>query len=233
MDGVSPVGMRAEDQVHYLMGLWGSAFAANFKEMYNALESSLPSFFRSLFRRFVNWGDIGDSRLPGVVGFVNNPARGMKDVPTSGDKYLQLVDAGLCFNLPVPPLTRRKSDVIIVCDLSDSTEKLGNKQLWNAWEYLGKRGVPFPKIERQVIGREVVVTKYQDEGTPMIIYMQATGKDFFRDPKFQPSEKMPTFTFDYDPSVVVDYNDLIDAIVQRAVPELRTLLSEAIAQKKK
>ena len=52
------------------------------------------------------------------------------------------MDAGIDFNLPLPPLLSRDVDIYIACDASNPIEK--GKALRLAVEYAQKNGIKFP-----------------------------------------------------------------------------------------
>jgi Lysophospholipase catalytic domain len=225
-NGVSAVGCRAEDDLHYLMGIWGSAFAATFQTIFQStfdeMKDSVPRLFRWILDNLVAWG--ANKRLPFSVAKVHNYAYKMDYHRTASDPMLKLVDAGLSFNLPVPPLTRRRADLIVVCDMSLDAEKDGPAALANAQKYLRARGVPFPRVDPALLDRSVASKTFTADDGPVVVYLPAIGKDDFEEPGFEPSIRMPTKKFSHDATDVEMYRQLIKHIVAKALPSIKEAL---------
>lgn len=100
-----------------------------------------------------------------------NWSYGLKNSPMANDKILTLVDAGIDFNLPLPPLLRaeRKIDIIIVLDAG--TNAASANDLRQAQEYAAMAQLNFPKIDYTKTSNIISVHYGQKANTPTIIYL--------------------------------------------------------------
>ncbi|MCX5921716.1 MAG: hypothetical protein NTX86_00065, partial [Candidatus Dependentiae bacterium] len=176
----------------YLMGTFGSAFAASFAQIVDTLKSQAPSKNASnkAFEEDVEGSDIsektveesnivldaildriGNERITSAV--VHNFTKGMQDSQLQHQEYLKLVDAGLAFNLPFPPVgdDRRPMDVIMILDASEDVPK----GLRKTAQYAKDRGLKFPSIDvndSELLKHAVTVFKDANDRTiPVVIYM--------------------------------------------------------------
>ena len=117
-----------------------------------------------------SWSDI--RLLPDVQpNFTYN----MAGMPLADVKTLSMVDAGIDFNLPIPPLLRkaRGVDVIIAYDLSSNISgPQGAAALRKAEKYARDRGYKFPSIDYKRAAKEPVSVfkDLSDPETPTVIY---------------------------------------------------------------
>jgi hypothetical protein len=205
-------GIRADDQLHYMMGICGSAFAANL----NVIADSMPA---GMLKDFVMWflskcpKSVSGSPVPLTPAYIPNFAPLSTATATAtadGDatpftgSTVALRDAGLAFNLPLPPLARRKVDVMIVCDMTLGVED-GPFELIKAAQYFdGNSGREFPHIAEES-NANVKLRKYSHTGTTKaVLYMPAVG-----DAEFVSSEKLPTMQLHHAPEVTQRYFDII------------------------
>lgn len=162
-----------EQSLGFMMGIWGSACSANFEEIYRELKNKLRRILPfGLINFAVNQTSIGDIRFSPAHAF--NFTYGMYNSPMRNINELTLVDAGIHFNLPFPPLLRpeRKIDIIIVCDYSARNGEISGS-LKKAEEYALSRGLKFPKIDYSSIN-ENIISVFKDKNdinTPVIIYL--------------------------------------------------------------
>jgi hypothetical protein len=98
----------------------------------------------------------------------------MQTGPIKENKYITLIDAGLNYNLPIPPLlrTERQIDLIIVFDFSAHINNA--KQLLKAESYANKNNLLFPKIKDsesyKTVTNTISIFMEKDPKTPAIIY---------------------------------------------------------------
>ena len=98
----------------------------------------------------------------------------MKKSPIANEPHIQLVDAGLDFNLPYPPISgqrpQRAADVIIFLDASKTIKDAPS--LRKAEQYARRHNLKFPKINYTGIATRVVsVFKDKDPQLPIVVYM--------------------------------------------------------------
>lgn len=181
-----------EQSFGFLLGTFGSAFAASFK----------------ILEQEVGLGGFGDflatQNLPASHAEVFNFTRGIRKSALSNHKQLKLVDAGLDFNLPYPPISgerpERKADIIIVFDSSltvlDEFKKME--------KYAKNRNLPYPKVNYSTDFTQDSIAVCEDDevDTPIIIYMPRVN-DFAL---WNEKKKDPAFKNEYNMYEKVDLN---------------------------
>lgn len=189
-----------EQSLGFLMGIWGSAFTASLAEAVEQLRlRMITRDFWDVAQYITEYPPIGDLRVSPAK--VCNFMYGLKDSPMSNVQELTLVDAGVDFNLPFPPLLRdeRNIDIIIACDYSLPVKN--GKSLRQAEEYANRNNLKFPKINYENI-EENVISVFKDESdlsVPVVIYLPLIKNDKF-DSSFNPSESdfCGTLNFEYE-----------------------------------
>ncbi len=172
-----------EQPFGFLLGIFGSAYTVNFTEMLNMMQKSgndADDIASSKFKMDVisyvmhtRWGmkDFQNQRLSPAKLF--NITYQMSGRPSADQDQITLIDAGLDFNLPLPPLLRpeRAIDVIFVFDLSADVGKAG--ELKKAEEYARKYGFKFPQIDYNKARTQAmsVFRNEQDVTVPTIVYL--------------------------------------------------------------
>ena len=200
----------SEDLLYLEMGLWGSAFAVDQEYLPKILKKGWEFFFG-------NRPLLGKSTLTSVPD----------PFDPNGENRINLIDAGIAFNLPFPALLHRDVDVIIACDMSAGIE--GPSEVlkfvkafpdWITEEEIGpaKWGKDEPKL-RVWTFRDPEDAKREIK----IIYLPHLG-----DAKAIPS----TFHFSYTPEMVQKYVKLIDDNLNSVADTLiRELIRVAKAKK--
>lgn len=120
--------------------------------------------------------DIGGKRLTSAVVF--NFVRGLNSSSFAAREKMKLVDAGLDFNLPYPPVSgeygRRQADILIFWDASKTIS--GAPALKGARDYARSRGLKFPAITDEQMSKlntkSLWVFKDEDDSSvPVVVYM--------------------------------------------------------------
>jgi len=162
-----------------LMGICGSAFAFSFARGYDKKIKDLPiigAFTDHLLSK-VNQDtqySIGKKRF--TVGKVHNFAKDVFGASVAGHRHLKMVDGGISFNLPYPPVSghgARKADMLILCDASSSIERKGPTNLYMIEKYAREHNLKFPKIDAKRVAQQVV-SVFKDESdpeVPLVIYL--------------------------------------------------------------
>lgn len=126
-----------EQGLGYMLGIFGSAYAINFKDIsrfvadgISKLEGNMFSlekvkyFIASSVVNIIKELDLGKTRFSPAQIF--NPLKGVSDVPDwlKEKDFLTLVDAGIAYNIPARPLLwpARKLKVIIIGESSSSAQ---------------------------------------------------------------------------------------------------------------
>jgi phospholipase A2 len=188
----SSVDFAPEQSFGYLMGIFGSAFAAQFKQIYSEIKSGLSESMQK-FIESIPSQKTAESRLS--QGEVFNFSVGLNQSPLRELKMLNFVDAGTWpgFNLPYQPVSgerrARKADILIFVDASGTiADGVG---LRHVEHYARSHNLKFPPIDYAGIENQAV-SIFKDESNPdvpMVIYMprvvdQALVMHYKNDPQF-------------------------------------------------
>lgn len=221
------INFAPEQSLAYCMGIFGSAFEVDIEDAIRLCADSIQSFK----------GDL-PAAMHGVVdsvinNLVNSPLDDVRLAPSmlpnfvykqdghmfADQKTLSLVDAGIDFNLPFPPLLRaaREVDIIIVYDSSAGTV---GEDLKKAALYAQSNGLKFPPVP-DTIGENLcsILQDPHDTTCPIVVYM----------PRLKNNAYSPSF----DPAICIenDYcNTFNFAYAQKEVEELTGLSEFACRQ---
>lgn len=183
--GSSGKDFAPEQSFGFNMGTFGSAFAAEFRIMYDEIIKSVEEPDKTVIKEVMKFIDqeltsgaltrIGNKRVRSSWAEVNNFMLGM---PGSDDLYnakeIKLVDGGIDFNLPYPLVSgfnsKRKADIIILLDYSGDIKNPA--ALMGCENYAREHKLPFPKIDyTNLTSRAVTVFKDTNPAAPVIVYM--------------------------------------------------------------
>jgi len=178
VDGKS-VDFAPEQSIGYLMGTWGSAFAARFDQMYEQASGGIQNVIAKTGVDFLVTNlfyDLGRKRITKSWAEVFNFGVGLRNSPLRERKYLKLVDAGATpgFNLPYPAVSgerpERQVDVIILLD--SSADGLSG-QVKQVEQYARSKNLKFPAINYEGIDKRAisVFRNESDPSAPVVIYM--------------------------------------------------------------
>lgn len=177
-----------EQSLGFMMGLFGSAFAADFEDLYeigfNALKfpeflkdlpfaKELASSIKKVLGRLIYSTDIGDVRI--TWARIPNFVYKMDGIAHCDKRELQLVDAGLDLNNPVFSCYRRPQhasapDIIFVFDAGTAIKF---HELEMMASYAKRKGLKFPKI-KEFDPLKKVISVFKDDNdpeVPTIVYM--------------------------------------------------------------
>lgn len=211
-----------------LMGTWGSAYSGNFEFMVKELSGGLAPILKDLLSAAVSLDQVGRVRLwPSKVA---NFTRGISDAPRAAQEYLTLIDAGIEFNLPLPPLLRKDRGVDIIIALDNSQDVANNMgaELQKAARYAERNNLAFPSIDPQkfkAITEDNHIAVFEGNG-PVVIYVPLVKNK--RSP-FDPStciENGPcsTYNFQYTPAQTMS----LASVGAEAIKELKPILIDVI-----
>lgn len=160
-----------EQSFGFHLGTFGSAFAATFREMYEALVHIIPTKLSSVLQYILKV--VGQERLSRAKIF--NFSYGIEQSPVKELPVLGLVDAGIAFNLPYPPVSEerleRKADILIFFDSSANVKNAA--ELKKVEQYARSKNFKFPKIDYTDIDKRAI-SIFKDEAdftVPVVIYM--------------------------------------------------------------
>ncbi len=176
-----------EQSLGYNFGTFGSAFAVTFSGMHGALSTGASGFKKKVLEFIfdkiakqtlgeVKLAEIGEKRIKLSWAEVFNFTKGMPASPIKDEETIKLVDAGIEFNLPYPPISgerseERKADVIIFLDYSGDIKSLN--ALKGCEDYARNKGLKFPTINYTgLIKKAVSIFKDEnDPAVPVVIYL--------------------------------------------------------------
>lgn len=210
--GVS-IDHAPEQTLGYVMGVCGSAFEVSLRDIMRISASNLcyygeqlPSALhyplKKLMRLIVN-SFLGEVRL--FPSMLNNFTYQYEKSMLFSEKTITLVDAGIDFNVPLPPLLRlaRNLDLIIIYDTSSNIA--GAPELIKAALYAKRKGLKFPAIDLDDIDKRYVSVFKDDNDSevPVVIYIPRI-KNLQYSPLFDPDHCIEfsycnTFNFYYKP----------------------------------
>ncbi len=162
-----------EQPMGTLLGTFGLAVGITFKRMFqeaNIQDTMKIAILKKLVARLM--ARYGDDR-PISAEYLNFIA-GIPDAQFNTLPILHLVDAGINFNLPFPPISgqrpARKANIIIFIDASSGT--VGD-ELANVENYARAHQLPFPGIDYSIVGKQAVsiFKSDTDPNVPVVIYI--------------------------------------------------------------
>ncbi len=239
------VNYAAEQSLGYLMGIFGSAFGIDIEDAVRhtsgaieAFANQFPSMVQSVIHEIIDGvvnSPLDDIRL--APSTLPNFTYKTKTRPLNDDKMLTLIDAGIHFNLPLPPLLReeRKVDIILVYDASGSIK--GCKNLRWAQEYMIAKGLKFPPIDFELADKQVmsIFKDKQDTACPIVIYFPRIKNEAYStsfDPEeCQENDYCRTMNFTYNEEQICELMGLSEFAVKQHAHEIVALTEEVINNK--
>lgn len=220
-----------EISLGYLMGIWGSAFTFSLERGLTEAKGKLPAAVSGFIEKTIEKTGYQQERLS--LGKVNNYAYGL-NVELGKIDQLNLLDGGMDFNVPFPPLLRpeRNVDVIIVCDMSAGAYK-GGSEIKKAQDWAKFMGLKFPKINYDIIAKEIVsVFKDETDPTvPTVIYFSLVKNNRFNasfDPIYEIQKGFcGTTNFKYTPKQF----KLITGLMAYNVMESKDIIKQELLNK--
>lgn len=166
-----------EQTLGFHFGTFGSAYAVHFDYVWKSFEDNIGNvLLKSVIEKYVTQS-ISGKRL--FWAEVNNFMKGISNIPNAYVRLetrntLKLVDAGLTFNLPYPPVSGeradRKADVLFFLDSSAGAIP---DELKKVEEYARKRNLKFPVIDYTDLDKKTcaIFKDENDPEVPVVIYM--------------------------------------------------------------
>lgn len=230
----------------YLMGTFGSAFEVDIKDVMRMtasnitqFESNLPSIIQPLFNTGINDitnSSFDDARL--LPATITNFSYQINASPLQQDSILNLMDAGIDFNIAVPPLLRsaRAVDIIIIYD--SSADIIGTPELYQAQTYAQSKGLKFPPITGTNIDKELVTVfrDANDPTCPVVIYFPRIKNPAYStifDPETCTNSGgyCDTYNFNYSQAQVNQLQGLAAFTFKQQINVIKQVIQEVIAAK--
>lgn len=242
-DGAS-LDYAPEQSMGYFLGVFGSAFEVNFSdiiyhthEQLLAIKAKLPRSLQGIASdivQIIKNSPLNELRL--FPSMLRNFTYNIPWSPLRDDKNLCLVDAGIDFNLPLPPLLRpeRNVDIIIIYDASGTIKEC--KELKRAEAYAHTHNLKFPKIDYEHVDTNVVsVFKGDDAQTPIIIYFPRVANPNYSldfDPEYCTKESYcSTTNFTYSQAQFSELSNLARTTLKEYAELIKSLIKEVIERK--
>lgn len=161
-----------EQSLGYQMGIFGSAFSASFERIYDEFKDHIYFNFTKYVIETL-FAKASHKRV--TIAKMYNFAYQVPTSPTAELEKIYLMDAGIAFNLPYPPIsgqrTERTADIIIFLDASADIYQAS--ALRSAEQYAREHNLKFPTIDYRKISlcAMSVFKDEQDPTVPVVIYM--------------------------------------------------------------
>ena len=248
-----------------LMGIWGSAFGFSSERLKEEImpENPVLKMAFSVVFNMISAGEtiseikdmitspiahiVGVPRLTDVladdrrVGFVHNFTRDMPNALYKDKHKLKMIDAGLAFNLPYPPISgkgARKADIIIIFDASGDLYDSDAPDFRAVIQYAKINNLAFPEVTKTAIDYDKItksiITIFKDEQNPevpLVIYLPGIidRKQIQYDPSIPQTFNtgFSTMKFAYNDA---EFNNL-SMVTQQNVEQSINAIKEAIRWK--
>lgn len=236
-----------EQTLGYFLGTFGSAFEVDLEDVVRIFGDKLRSIAAFLPKKIAEKLDnlihvlayevFDEVRL--FPAICPNFTLGMDHYPAWGlEKDIALVDAGIDFNLALPPLLReaRTVDCIIVYDATAGVAP--GEELRKAQDYALRKGLPFPVIDYSGIDKKLV-SVFKDECNPhcpVVVYFPLLPNPDYSS-SFDPIVCMEsgycgTFNFKYGAAQIDELSGLARFTVNQYKELLVRLIRDCVEQKK-
>ncbi len=240
------INKAPEQTLGYFLGIFGSAFELCLRDAltFTAFHLSrytahLPSFLATPLQRL-------------ILGIIRSPLSTIRPLPSrlanflyrfpastlKNNRGLVLIDAGIDFNLPFPPLLRhdRAVDIIIVFDSSASIQEA--PELKAAEKYARRKQLKFPPITYTAITQEPiqVFQDPNDPSVPIVIYCpRITHKHCF--PEFDLEHCVQrgycnTLNFTYTPEQVQTLSMLAQCSFEHCANRIKEIIKQVVQRKR-
>jgi hypothetical protein len=171
-----------EQALGYFLGICGSAFTVNVGEIIKMIQDgqdaamqNKSTSYKKLVGTILNYIKDSNAGTKSVhPAKISNFTYGIDGSPIKDQKEIMLRDAGLHFNLPLPPLLRkeRQIDIIFVFDASGNILDDPGAEIKAANKWASKNGVSLPDFSKVPnLGKEAVTIIDSDKNAPVIVYM--------------------------------------------------------------
>lgn len=167
-DGKS-IDPAPEQPLDILMGVFGSAFAADAEVIYQDSLKGMIAQVTPVVEGVLSADYLGELKV--TSGKFNNFAQGFAQSGIKDKDVISLIDAGLAFNLPTPPLCRPERAVDVIFILDASAGQVG-AELLKAEQYARDKKMPFPAINyANIEKRAMSVFVDANPKAPIVIYL--------------------------------------------------------------
>lgn len=170
-----------EQTLGFFLGICGSAFTINIGEVIKLLKHDIndalekkSAVFQKLAKAVLQYLEDNASTTSVQSAKVSNYTYKINNSPIKDDVNIQLRDAGLHFNIPLPPLLRKERaiDIIFVFDASSNISTNPGGEIIAANNWANKHNVSLPNFSKiEGLGKESITVIDSDPQAPIIVYM--------------------------------------------------------------
>lgn len=207
----------------FFMGMFGCPFCLAGGDIFNNIALIIGEHFHFNHYKYLEWFEKMFEILKFYKGrfcpaTIPNFTFGLKQSFLRKTKKLQIIDGAFSYNLPFPPLHRRKSDIIVICDASSDAEIKNYPELKLAAKYALDHDIYFPDIKKPYMQTKNCKIFFNQNTkanhVPMIIY-------------FTNPIKESTLKLEYNPQEFEKLHDTMEKIVSNNT----TIIAKAIKLK--
>lgn len=228
--GIS-INNAPESYIDFYMGIWGSSFSVSMTELLQKYASELPTELYKILDEIIGNPEIGLGNFRLSPASVLNFAYNIDGHPWQQNQEIVLIDAGLDFNIPAPPILRleRAIDIILICDAS--TTVTGAPELKFVQEYAQQNKLKFPKINYENIDQSII-SVFKDDidpTVPVVIYMpRIKNKNYSQ--TFDPTESINSggFCSTPNPKYTTEQFDELYGLIKYNVTASGPIIIDAI-----
>jgi cytosolic phospholipase A2 len=170
--GVSNDG-TTEESLGFMLGLFGSAYAANVGDIVQAIKETLIAEYGDPDTGSLFFGCFRGKEIRIFPPTIPNFVYKMSNVPLAKEETLSFIDGGFAFNLPFPPLFRRNVSLYIVCDASSDATSAAGSDLREVENWAKQNGYALPSIDYKKLASTPlsVWTDVNNPEIPVIIFV--------------------------------------------------------------
>jgi phospholipase A2 len=238
------VNKAPEQPLGYMMGIFGSAFEFDIEDAVRQTADSINQHIASMS------SEVGHIATALINDIVNSPLDNIRLAPSSlpnftyqatscplhHDEHLTLIDAGIHFNIPFPPVLRaeRAVDIIIVCDAS--ADIVGCPNLHWTQEYMERHNLKFPPIDFDTADKQVmsIFRDEHDQTCPIVIYFpRIKNPDYSTtfDPETCLKEYCATTNFTFDSEQIIEIMGFAQFGINQHADAIKEIIEDVITHK--
>lgn len=236
--GVS-VDFSPPQSLGFGMGIWGSAMSVNMRDLVDIFKEDIkPDQLRDLLLTYMDIGKVktvADFRFypAKVFNWAYNLGDSAKEL--SKERVLTMMDAGIDFNLPFPPLLRpeRKVDIIIALDSGATVQDAPD--LIKAQKHARAHNLRWSEINAKSVNQICSVHHDQSKpNAPIIIYLPLVANPNYAN-GWEPLKEKFTATsqFSYSPENAQKLCGLTEKNMQDSAEIIKQTIKQFIENRRK
>ncbi|OGB97089.1 hypothetical protein A3F06_04165 [candidate division TM6 bacterium RIFCSPHIGHO2_12_FULL_36_22] len=223
-----------EQSLGFYLGVFGSAFELDLTDFMRHMGSFLKNPILKGFIKVLLTTSMKDMRLSPAE--FRNYTYGMAQSIIPDKQNITLIDAGIDFNLPFPPLLRSGRNLDVIIFLDGSARIKGGREMQGVLRYAQEHGIPMPTINIDELHMKAISVFDDNLDAPICVYMPRIKNDQY-DPNFDPdicavSGFCNTMNFEYNEEQACLLSGLTEANMVQSKEILQDVIREAIRRRK-